>query len=60
MSDHDFLIAFHSDFLVAMHSFRDNEFLSPTGYDVVVISPLGGASGDLFLITDSERATMTS
>jgi len=31
-----------------MHGFRDNEVLLPTGYDVIVISPLGGASGDFF------------
>jgi len=43
-SDHDFLIAFHSKFLSGMHGFRDNEVLLPTGYDVIVISPLGGVS----------------
>jgi len=45
-SDHDFLIAFHSNFLSAMHGFRDNEVLFHTGYDVIVISPLVGVSGD--------------
>jgi len=29
-----------------MHGFRDNEVLLQGGYDVIVISPLGGASGD--------------
>jgi len=43
-SDHDFLIAFHSNFSSEMHSFRDNEILLQTGYDVIVISPLGGVS----------------
>jgi len=39
-------IAFLSNFLVAMHGFRDNEVLLQTGYDVIVISPPGGALGD--------------
>jgi len=26
-----------------MHGFRDNEVLLQAGYDVIVISPLGGA-----------------
>jgi len=43
-SDHDFLIAFHSNFLSGMHGFRYNEVLLPTGYDVIVISPLSGVS----------------
>jgi len=29
-----------------MHGFRDNEVLLQAGYDVIVISPPGGASGD--------------
>jgi len=45
-SDHDFFIAFYNNFLVAVHGFRDNEVLLQTGYDVIVISPLGGVSGD--------------
>jgi len=44
--DFDFLIVFHSNFLSSMHGFRDNEFLLPTGYDVIVISPLGGVLAD--------------
>jgi len=40
-SDHDFLIAFHSNFLSVMHGFRDNEVLLQTWYDVIVISPPG-------------------
>jgi len=32
-------------FLSVMHGFQDNEVLLQTGYDVIVISPLGGASG---------------
>jgi len=58
-SDHDFLIAFHSNFLPAMHGFRDNEVLLPTGYDVIVSAPPGGRCTPIFR-TDSERATMTS
>jgi len=37
-SDHDFLIAFHSNFLSAMHDFRDNDVLLQTGYYVIMIS----------------------
>jgi len=40
--DYDFLIAFHSKFLSGMHGFRDNEVLLQGGYDVIIISPLGG------------------
>jgi len=43
-SNHDFLIACHSNFLSGMHAFRDNEVLLQAGYDVIVISQLGGAS----------------
>jgi len=52
-SDHDFLIAFYSNFLVTMYGFRDKEVLLQTGYDVIVIS-------QQFFMTDSERATMPS
>jgi len=45
-SDHDFLIAFYCNFLVTMHGFRDNEVLLQTGYDVIVIYPLGRVSDD--------------
>jgi len=41
-SDHDFLIAFHSNFLSAIHGFRDNEVLLQAGFDVIMISPPGG------------------
>jgi len=43
-NDHDCLIAFHNKFLFVMHCFRDNEVLLQGGYDVIVISPLGGVS----------------
>jgi len=43
-SDHDFLIEFHSNFLSVTNGFRDNEDLLQAGYDVIVISPPGGAS----------------
>jgi len=43
-SDHDFLIAFNSNFSYGMHGFRDNEVLLQAEYDVTVISPPGGAS----------------
>jgi len=41
LSDQDFMIVINTNFLTAMHGFRDNEVLLPTGYDVIVISPLG-------------------
>jgi len=44
-SKHDFLIVFHSNFVSGILSFRNNEALLPTGYDVMVSSPLGVASG---------------
>jgi len=31
-----------------MHDFQDNKVSLPTGYDVIVISPLGGASGNFY------------
>jgi len=43
-SDHDFLIAFHSNFLSVMHGFRDNEVLLQAGYDVTIIYLPGVAS----------------
>jgi len=48
LSDHDFLIALHSNFLSGMHVFRDNEVLLQTGYDVIVISPPRGVSRRFF------------
>jgi len=45
-SDHDFLIVFHSNFLAEMHGFRFNELILPAEYDVIMVSPLGGASAD--------------
>jgi len=42
-SDHDFLIALHSNFLSGMHGFQDNEVLLQAGYDVIVISQPGVA-----------------
>jgi len=35
----------HINFLSAMHGFRDNDVLLPTGHDVIVSPPPGGASG---------------
>jgi len=31
-----------------MHGFRYNEVLLPAGYDVIMISPPGSASGDFY------------
>jgi len=53
-----FLIAFLSNFLSAMHRFRDNEVLLQAGYDVIEICPPGGASVDFFM-TDYNSVTMT-
>jgi len=39
-------MVFHINFLSGMHGFQDKEVLLQGGYDVIVISPLGGASGD--------------
>jgi len=39
------MIEIHSNLLWGMHVFRDNEVFLQTGYDVIVISPLGGVSG---------------
>jgi len=41
-----------SNFLSAMHGFRDNVLSLSAGYDVIMISPPGGASGDFMM--DSE------
>ena len=57
-SNHDSLLAFHSNFSSAMHGFRDNEDVRPNGYDVIVISQLGGRLRH-FLLMDSKRTSMT-
>jgi len=55
---HDFQVMIHSNILSGMHGFRDNEVLLTTGYDVIVISPLGDFTH--VLLTESERATPVS
>jgi len=40
------MIVIQSNFLSVMHGFRDNGVLLQAGYDVIVILPPGGASGD--------------
>jgi len=57
---HDFVIAFHSNFIFGMHGFRDNEVVLQAGYDLIAISPLGGVSHTQILMTESERATHVS
>jgi len=52
---YDFLIVFHGNFLYAMHGFQDNEVLLQAGYDVIVISPLGGASDNVSWRIMTER-----
>jgi len=39
-----FLKASFSNFVYGKHSFRVNEVLMPTGYDVIVSPPPGGAA----------------
>jgi len=46
LNEHDFLKVFHSNVLSGMHGFRANKVLLQAGNDVIVIFPLGGASGD--------------
>jgi len=58
-SDHDLLMAFLSNFSSGMRGFRDNEVLLQAGYDVIVISPLGGASGDFSWGILKERPWLT-
>jgi len=38
LSDQDFMIVIHSNFLSVMCGFRHNEVVLPTGYDVIVTS----------------------
>jgi len=45
-SAHDLLIVFKINFLSGMHGFQDNKVLLTGEYDVIVISPLGGALGE--------------
>jgi len=54
-SDHEFLIAFHSNFLSGLYGFRDNEVLLQAGYDVIAISPPGGAPRDFLWRILKER-----
>jgi len=42
MSDHDFLLTFHSNFAL-MHSIQDNEVSLQAGYDIIVTAPPWGA-----------------
>jgi len=46
LSDQDFMMVIHSNFLSVMHGLRDREVSVPTGYIVIVISPPVGASLD--------------
>jgi len=54
-SDHDFRIAFHSNFLSGMHGFRDNEVLLQAGHDVIVISPPEGAAHNFLIMKGRSR-----
>jgi len=48
LTDSDFMIVISSNFLAAMHGFRDNEVLLSTRYDVIVNYPPGCASSDFW------------
>jgi len=54
-SDHHLLIVLHINFLYAMHGFRYNEVLLLAEYDVIMISPPGGASVDFLWWILNER-----
>jgi len=54
-SDNDIPMTFYTNFLSRMHSFRDNEVSLQAGYDVIVISTLGGASGKFWWQNLKER-----
>jgi len=43
-SNHASLIVIHNKFVSAMHGFRDNEILLPTGYDVNASTTPEGAA----------------
>jgi len=57
--DYDFLIVFHSNVLSGMHGLLDNKVLLQGGYDVIVISPLEGASGNFSWRILKERPWLT-
>jgi len=42
------MIMIHSNFISGMHGYRDNKVSLQAGYDVIVISPSGGASRDFY------------
>jgi len=45
-SDHDFLIAFHGNFISGMLGFQDDEVLLQAVYEIIMIFPLRVASCD--------------
>jgi len=52
LSDQNFVILIHSNILSAMHDFRDNDVLLPTGHDVIV-SPFARGRFTRFFMSDS-------
>jgi len=53
------MIVIYSNFSFGMHGFQDSEILFQAGYDVIVISPPGGASGDFLWRIMKERPWLT-
>jgi hypothetical protein len=49
------MMVFYGKFTSILHQFRDNEVFLLAGMDVIALSPLGGAEGDLFLLILEER-----
>ena len=48
-NDYDFIIVFYGNYTSIIHHFRDIEVFLLAGNDVIAISPLEGAVGDLSL-----------
>jgi len=59
-SDHDFLIAFHTNILSRIHGIRDNEVSLQAGNDFIVISSLLGVSHRFCWRNLKERARFHS
>ena len=47
--DADFILVFYSKYTSIMHRLRYNQVFSLAGNDVIVLYPLGGVAGDLYI-----------
>ena len=54
-NDLDFKLVFNGNYTSIIHHFRDIDVFLLAGIDVIAISPLGGAEGDLTLRILRER-----